>query len=156
MISVQAIAESSCASQPRKIAAAEITQPALRHDAPLSGVHDRSGAVSGQPLSTATQTALKTLPETALRHIEANKNSLGAIVNGWIMTKDLGVYGTNYTKRAVVAAYGWPANLEKDAIYPYTEVDSKGRTLSGTNKYTVTFAEGTNTARRWLLVDHDV
>jgi hypothetical protein len=37
------------------------------------------------------------------------------------MTSGLDVYGTNYTKRAVVAAYGWPANLEKDAIYPYTE-----------------------------------
>jgi hypothetical protein len=26
--------------------------------------------------------------------------------------------------------------------YPYTEVDSKGRPLSGTNKYTLTFAKG--------------
>jgi len=34
-------------------------------------------------------------------------------------------------KRAVVAAFGWPANLEKDAVYPYTEVDSTGATLSG-------------------------
>jgi hypothetical protein len=121
--------------------------PPASADAPMLARMAKIGLVPGQPfdiskLSTATQTALKTLPETALRYIEANKNSLGAIVNGWIMTKDLGVYGTNYTKRAVVAAYGWPANLEKDAIYPYTEVDSKGRTLSGTSKYTVTFAKG--------------
>ena len=45
-------------------------------------------------------------------------------------------------KRAVVAAYGWPANLQLDAVYPYTTVDSKGKTLTGANKYTLTFAKG--------------
>jgi hypothetical protein len=121
--------------------------PPAALDAPMLASMAKIGLVPGRPfdiskLSTATQTALKTLPATALRYIEANKNTLGSVVNGWIMTKDLGVYGTNYTKRAVVAAYGWPANLEKDAIYPYTEVDSRGRALSGDNKYTVTFAKG--------------
>jgi hypothetical protein len=52
------------------------------------------------------------------------------VVNGWVVTKGLGVYGTNYMKRAVVAAFGWPANLSQDAVYPYTEVDSSGRKLS--------------------------
>ena len=50
-----------------------------------------------------------------------------------------GTYGTNYLKRAVVAAFGWPANLPRDAVYPYTEDDSTGRRLSGANKYTLTF-----------------
>ena len=46
-------------------------------------------------------------------------------------------------KRAVVAAFGWPANLQQDAVYPYTEVDStRDRTLTGANKYTLTFAKG--------------
>ena len=58
------------------------------------------------------------------------------------MTKGLGVYGTNYIKRAVVAAYGWPANLQLDAVYPYTTTDSTGKTLTGANKYTLTFAQG--------------
>ncbi len=79
-----------------------------------------------------------------------NRETMGAIVNGWVMSSGLGVYGTNYTKRAVVAAYGWPANLEKDAIYPYADVDSKGRTLSGAGKYTVQFAKGE--ARRPSMV----
>ena len=77
-----------------------------------------------------------------MKRIAANKASLGAIVNGWVITKDLGVYGTNYMKRAVVAAYGWPANLQLDAVYPYTTVDSTGKTLTGAGKYTLTFAEG--------------
>jgi hypothetical protein len=44
-------------------------------------------------------------------------------------------------KRAVVAAFGWPANQEKDAVYPYTEVDSEGRKLTGASKYALTFAK---------------
>ena len=105
------------------------------------------GLVPGQPfdmakLDPATQAALKGLGKTALQRIEANKDSLGAMVKGWVMTKGLGVYGTNYMKRAVVAAFGWPANLPQDAVYPYTEVDSSGRKLSGANRYTLTFAKG--------------
>jgi len=41
-------------------------------------------------------------------------------------------------KQAVVAAFGWPANQEKDAVYPNTEVDSAGQKLTGANKYTLT------------------
>jgi hypothetical protein len=44
-------------------------------------------------------------------------------------------------KRAVVAAFGWPANQEKDAVYPSTELDSHGRRLSGANTYTLIFAK---------------
>jgi hypothetical protein len=44
-------------------------------------------------------------------------------------------------KRAVVAAFGWPANLEQDAVYPYTEVDGDGQTLTGANNYTLTFTK---------------
>ena len=42
-------------------------------------------------------------------------------------------------KRAVVAAFGWPANQERDAVYPYTEVDSAGQRLTGASRYTLTF-----------------
>ena len=45
-------------------------------------------------------------------------------------------------KRAVVAAFGWPANLEKDAVYPYAEVDGAGQKLTGAHDYTLTFAKG--------------
>jgi hypothetical protein len=92
-------------------------------------------------LDPAVQAALKDLPQAGLKAIEANKNNMGKIVNGWVITKGLGRYGTDYMKRAVVAAFGWPANLEDDAVYPYTEVDSKGEKLTGANKYTLTFAK---------------
>lgn len=40
-----------------------------------------------------------------------------------------------------LAAFGWPANQERDAVYPNTEKDSTGQKLSGANKYTLTFAK---------------
>jgi hypothetical protein len=121
--------------------------PPAAKDGPMLARMAKIGLVPGQPfemskLNPTTQTALEPLPMTALKHIEASKPTVGVIMNGWGVVKDVGVYGTNYLKRAVVAAYGRPANLDKDAVYPYTEVDSTGRTLSGANKYIVKFPKG--------------
>jgi hypothetical protein len=58
------------------------------------------------------------------------------------MGEGIGAYGTYYMKRAVVAAFGWPAKQEKGAVYFYTEIDSIGQKLAGANKYTLTFAKG--------------
>jgi hypothetical protein len=92
-------------------------------------------------LDAATQTALKDIGKTGLQHIEANQGNMGRKESGWSVTVGLGVYGTDYLKRATVAAFGWPANLEKDAVYPYTFIDSDGGKLTGANKYTLTFAK---------------
>jgi hypothetical protein len=103
------------------------------------------GFEPGKPfeLSKLVQAALKDIPESALKKIEADQKTLGETVNGWIVTKGLGSYGPDtYLKRAVVAAFGWPANQEADAVYPYTQVDSTGQKLTGANKYTLTFPKG--------------
>jgi hypothetical protein len=121
--------------------AEDVAAPA---DAPMLARMARIGIVPGQPfdmnkLDSAVRATLSDIPQTSLRKIEANKDNLGEMVNGWVVTKGLGTYGTNYMKRAVVAAFGWPANQEKDAVYPYTEVDSARQKLTGANKYTLTF-----------------
>jgi hypothetical protein len=121
--------------------------PPAAEDAPMLARMAKIGLIPGQPfdmtkLEPPVQAAIKDLGKVALQHIEANKDSVGAIVNGWVVTKGLGVYGIDYMKRAVVAAFGWPANLPQDAVYPYTEVDSEGRALSGANKYRLTFPPG--------------
>ena len=119
--------------------------PPAAADSPILARMAKIGIVPGQPfemskLDPAVRAALKDMPQAALRKIEASKNILGAIVNGWVITKGLGTYGPDdYMKRAVVAAFGWPANQERDAVYPYTEVDSTGQKLTGANKYTLTF-----------------
>ena len=120
--------------------------PAAAEDATMVASMARLGIVPGQPfdmgkLDPAVQAALKDLPQVALKKIEANKASLGVIANRWVVTKGLGIYGTDYLKRAVVAAFGWPANRQEDAVYPYTTVDADGQPLTGANKYTLTFAK---------------
>lgn len=120
--------------------------PALE-DGPMLARMARIGIVPGQPfnaskLSPAARESLRGLPQRALAVIGAGRSSLGTQVNGWTITKGLGRYGTDYMKRAVVGAFGWPANLEDDAVYPNTTVDSEGRGLNGANKYTLTFAAG--------------
>jgi hypothetical protein len=125
---------------------AEVAPPAAG-DAPMLASMARIGIVPGKSfemskLDPAVQVALKDIPQTALKKIEANKDSMGEVVSGWVVSKGLGTYGpADYLKRATVAAFGWPANNERDAIYPYTEVDSAGQKLTGANKYTLTFAK---------------
>ncbi|MGE3639663.1 MAG: DUF1254 domain-containing protein [Pirellulales bacterium] len=121
--------------------------PPTAEDAPILARMAKIGILPGQPfdmnkLPADVQAALKDVPQAALDQIEAHKNDMGGAANGWVIAKDLGVYGADYMKRAVVAAFGWPANLQKDAVYPYTETDSTGQPLSGANKYTLTFPKG--------------
>lgn len=121
--------------------------PPAAEDKPMLEKMAKIGIVPGKPfemskLDPQVQAALKDIPQAALKKIEASKDSLGQIVNGWVVTTGLGTYGANYLKRATVAAFGWPANQEKDAVYPFTEVDSAGQKLTGANKYTLTFAKG--------------
>ena len=121
--------------------------PPAAADGPILASMARIGIVPGQPfdmgrLDPAAQAALADLPKAALAKIDANKASLGKMVNRWTVTKGLGTYGTDYMKRGVVAAFGWPANQEKDAVYPYTETDSDGQPLNGANNYTLTFPKG--------------
>ncbi|MBF7730932.1 DUF1254 domain-containing protein [Pseudomonas sp. N040] len=124
----------------------EVAPPAAE-DAPILARMAQIGIQPCQPfdsskLGAETQAALKDLPQRALEQIGINKAKMGSLANGLIISKGLGVYGTDYMKRAVVAAFGWPANLQDDAVYPYTEVDSNGEKLNGANRYTLTFAKG--------------
>lgn len=121
--------------------------PPAGQDAPILAEMAKIGIVPCEEfdltaLDSATQNALKDLPQEAVKKIEGNVGAMGEKVNGWIISKGLGDYGTDYLKRATVAAFGWPANRQEDAVYPYTTVDSTGATLSGANSYTLTFPKG--------------
>ncbi|MBV8091908.1 MAG: DUF1254 domain-containing protein [Acetobacteraceae bacterium] len=118
--------------------------PPASEDGPILARMAKIGIVPGNPfdlskLDTGTQAALKDVGKAGFQRIAANRNMLGERVNNWVITKGLGIYGTDYLKRAVVAAYGWPANRQEDAVYPYTDVDSSGQTLNGAYRYTLTF-----------------
>jgi hypothetical protein len=119
--------------------------PPAADDGPILASMAKIGIVAGKPfdmskLDPEVQAALKGIPQSALKKIEDNKDVLGQKVHGWVVTKGLGTYSPDdYLKRAVVAAFGWPANQQADAVYPYTEVDATGQPLTGANKYTLTF-----------------
>src|SRR5262249_34794430 len=86
--------------------------PAAAADAPMLARMAKMGIEPCKPftlakLDPAVQAALKDLPAAALKKIGENQKSLGKVANGWIMTVGLGQYGTDYMKRAVVAAFGW-------------------------------------------------
>lgn len=90
-------------------------QPALARFAKIGFEPCKPFSLAG--LAPETQAALKSLPQDALKQIGVSREtSMGKLVDGWSITKGLGVYGTDYMKRAVVAAFGWPANLEDDAV----------------------------------------
>ena len=121
--------------------------PPAAADTPMVARMARIGIVPGKrfdmsKLDPNVQEAMKDIPTAALQKIEANRHTMGELINGWMVMKGLGTHGTNYMKRAMVAAFGWPANLEKDAVYPYAEVDGAGQKLSGANHYTITFPKG--------------
>jgi hypothetical protein len=120
--------------------------PPAAEDAPILACMAKIGIEPCQPfdlsmLDPAAQLALKDLPKNALDLIGSKRAAMGKMVDGWNFTVGLGEYGTGYMKRALVAAFGWPSKIDKDAVYPYTQIDSAGDTLNGSHNYTLTFAK---------------
>ena len=64
------------------------------------------------------------------------------MVNGWMVMRDAGTYGTNYLSRAMVAVVGLGANLPQDAVYPLSEADKDHKGYSGKNRYVMHFGKG--------------
>jgi len=48
----------------------------------------------------------------------------------------MGVYGTYYLRRAIIAKIALGMNLPEDAIYPLDLGDAEGQSLTGANTYT--------------------
>lgn len=71
--------------------------------------------------------------------VKVGENPKAEIKNNWLMTYDLGSYGTNYLHRTGVAWVGLGANLPEDAIYPMTRVDENGEPLNGKYHYIIHF-----------------
>ncbi len=121
--------------------------PAQPEDARILARMAKIGLIPGQPFDVSSfpediRAAIRQAGKHAMAKISANQKNMGSIENGWTISKGLGIYGTDYLKRATVAAFGWPANREKDAVYSYTFDDNSGVKLNGANRYTLTFTKG--------------
>jgi hypothetical protein len=90
----------------------------------------------------AVKKALERAAPDALKAMRAKIPTLARVVNGWQMNTDtMGVYGTFYLKRAIVALVGLGANLPEDAVYPLNLGDTEGKPLTGANRYVLHFAK---------------
>lgn len=121
------------------------TNPPVAADAPMVATMATIGLVPGQDfdpakLSPAQMAAVQAAPKPAQAEIMGllKKQQL---VNGWAITKT-GVYGTEYTFRALVTAIGLGANRPQDAIYPVGQTDAAGKPLDAANRYVMHFAPG--------------
>ena len=133
-----------------KLAELMVDNPPSKADAPLIKEMESIGLVAGQKFSMddfspELRKKLEAIPELAHQDWIAKgtgKKDPGVpIINHWMYSTDLGAYGTDYDRRALVAFIGLGANLAKDAIYPSTTLDSEGNTIMGANKYVIHFAK---------------
>src|SRR5271170_5880635 len=111
-----------------------VNPPVLPEDAPIVAEMAKIGLEPGKPfdlskLSPPDQAALADVEKVASEQIAGQQKTGNKVVNGWLLTSGTGAYGTKYLWRAAVSAFGWGANLEKDAMYPSTKTDSDGSPL---------------------------
>lgn len=119
------------------------TNPPSTADAAHVARFKRIGIVPGKDFDPSKLHAdvASRVPKTAvdriMQHYGALKNE-----NGWSLTTDTGIYGTDYLMRALITAIGLGANRPQDAIYPISKADSQGRQYNGSNQYVMRFPKG--------------
>jgi hypothetical protein len=124
------------------------TDPPGAYDAPILARMRRIGIVPGEAFDMAQAPApvragLERAGRDGVRSIVASLPMLGATKNTWLyLSNGMGVYGTDYLRRAAIAMVGLGANLPEDAVYPLTHVSADGRPLNGENRYVIRFAQG--------------
>lgn len=105
------------------------------------------GLVPGQPFELSTdnlilKTKLNLLPGFIHKKLEKRRAEpdTSLLTNGWmVVTEDIGVYGTDYTRRAYIDFVGLGANIPEDAIYPNATLDVNKNPLDASQSYQIHF-----------------
>jgi len=124
------------------------TNPPAAADAPIVAKMAKIGIIPGQDfdpskLGAFDKEAIKVVPRLSQVKIMEYFKTAAVPVNGWaILTKNIGLYGTDYLQRALVTAIGLGANRPQDAIYPTSEKDADGKEYDGTKNYVMHFDKG--------------
>lgn len=121
-----------------------VTNPPKAEDMKVVKSFEKYGIAPGatftlQAPNQKEQDALKFLPLMVNTHLDKTKDDLGKWDNGWIYMKNLGTYGTNYHRRALIAQAGLGANLDADALYPMAFQDNSSEKLVGPKSYILHF-----------------
>ena len=117
-------------------------------DQPIMARLKRAGFQRGKSFDLdkadpVVKAAFERAPKAAQALMAWKVPTMARVANGWSMNTDtMGVYGSYYLKRAIVAQEGLGANLPEDAIYPLNLADSTGKPLDGASKYTLHFDKG--------------
>ena len=128
------------------------TNPPSAEDAPMLLTLAEIGIVPGQDfdasmLDPAVAKGLADVPQPAQDTIMAwMKEGVATgdwkLSDGWIYSTKMGVYGTNYRWRALIASIAIGANLAEDAVYPLSYGPDMLTTYSGVHKYVMRFNKG--------------
>lgn len=84
---------------------------------------------------------MNAIPREMKAKFEHGRTAMAKPVNGWMFMRNIGNYGTDYNKRAIVAYSGLGANLDADALYPTAIVDGQGEDFDGSKKYQLHFSK---------------
>ena len=128
----------------RRTAELMLVHPAHHIDQPLLARMRRIGLVAGEPfdvegLSDDLRAAIEAGAASAQERMN-QMSRLFPVVDGWGQaTYGMGVYGTDYWRRAVIAKIGLGANLVEDAVYPVLFHDADGRPPTGEHDYVLHF-----------------
>jgi hypothetical protein len=116
-----------------------------QNDHPILSRMARIGLVAGESFDIdaaepQARAALEAAVPAAVERITERQQHLATPAEGWIsLTESMGVWGTNYLRRACVDLIGLGANLVEDAIYPVSYFDSDGDPYDGANSYLLHF-----------------
>ncbi len=91
-----------------------------------------------EALSEATKAGLLRAIEDGLEIVKASGFREIKSYNGWMISKDIGVYGHQYMHRAAVVKGGY-GNLPEESLYPAALFDSDGKMLQGSSRYSLHF-----------------
>jgi hypothetical protein len=128
------------------------TNPPSAEDAPMLATLAKIGIVPGRDfdaskLGPAVAKGLADVPKAAQDTImawmkEGGRHGRLKLSDGWIHSTKMGVYGTNYRWRALIASIAIGANLAEDAVYPLSYGPDMLTTYSGAHKYVMHFNKG--------------
>jgi hypothetical protein len=114
-------------------------------DQPIVARMTRLGIVPGRPFDPEyakpdVRRVLGLAPTLGQQTIRARLPVVSAVVNGWQTTGDpIGVYGTAYLRRALMAMVGLGASLPEDMLTLSSTRDHEGALLSGVHRYALHF-----------------
>ena len=92
--------------------------------------------------ATPIRAAYENASQVAHEMMRRRFATIAPIINGWSTISDMGVWGNNYLKRAMIARSGLGAIPPEESLYPNLQRDDTNRPLHGSSSYLLRFEAG--------------